>query len=143
MVRTHHPITFLNTLALLTLISCGLVELGSTSLNEPTPDGTVVSTGTFEANSNNISGTVFVYHQSGTDYIVRFESFSSQTITHLKVQGFLTSSSTAVLDTALKGTGGNQNYSLSGVTTPTWSSIKIISTAIASPNNILATALLD
>jgi hypothetical protein len=134
---------FLKYFALMTLMSCGLVELGSSSLNEPVPDGTVVFTGTFGTNSNSISGTVFVYQQAGTNYTVRFETFSSATITNLKVQGFLTGSSTAVLDSALKGTGGNQNYSVSGVTTPTWSTIKIISTAIASPNNILATALLD
>ncbi len=122
--------------------ACGSIGLGTGTSNDPAPSGTIVYSGTFATNSNEISGTVFVYHQSGSTYTIRLESFSASTASNLKVQG-ITANGETELDSSLKSSSGNQNYSVSGVASTIWSSVKIVSTAIASPNNILATALLD
>lgn len=125
----------------LVLSGCGLIGTGgSVNSNDSEPSGTIIYSGSFATNSNGISGQTYVYVSSGT-YIVRLESFSSSGVSGLRVLG-KTADGETPLNSALKGTSGNQNYSVGSTSSGVWTRIQIQNASIAPPDDIYATAIL-
>lgn len=124
------------------LLSCADIKLGSTaSTNDAAPNGSIVASGAFPTNDKEITGSIFVY-VSNNYYWLRFESLSVPSESGLNVVA-VDSGGTEVINTALKGTSGNQNYLAAQIPTGGIVTVKIISTRLTAPDNVYAIALLE
>lgn len=125
------------------LCACGQIGLGGgSSVNEATPSGTVLASGTFETLSagNAVTGLVEVINSAASgSNVIHFESFSGPTESGLEVRAVVNGTDTRI--STLRSTSGNMNYTttFSG-TTPTWSSVSIRSTA---NDEVYGTAILQ
>lgn len=110
--------------------ACG-VSLGTGSINDSLPTGTIVAQGNFSGqNGHTVSGTVSVWEQvSGTtcSFVLRLQSLSAPTDAALRVVPLVNGAPTVSPSYySLRGSTGNQNYSFSGATCgATWAQVSI------------------
>ncbi len=111
-------------------LGCGDIKLGSSSseINDGEPDGTVVAQGSFSGRHNHVvTGTAKVYRSTTTGlHILRLEGL---TVTDAPSGLQITASAngSSVVQSALKGSSGNQNYNtnVNSASSPTWNSATI------------------
>ena len=130
--------------SLLTLvcISCGQIGLGGGgNLNENTPTGTVIRSGTFETleATSPVSGLVQIIISAGTgSNIVHLESFSAPDENDLELRAVV--NGTDVRIATLRSNTGNMNYTSTFVgSTPSWTLVSIRS---PSQDQVYGTAVL-
>src|SRR5690348_17169099 len=60
--------------SLILLNSCGIIPLGTSTLNDPVPSGTVLASGSFTGqNGKTASGTATVYLSDTGTYVIRLD----------------------------------------------------------------------
>lgn len=113
---------------------CG-ISLGSGSIDDPLPSGTIVAQGDFSGqNSQTVSGVVSIWQQtsgSTCSFVLRVQSLAAPTGMSLSVVP-LVNGAPSVSPTyyALRGSTGNQNYTFTGATCgATWAQVSIINTS--------------
>lgn len=110
-------------------------------MSDPEPVGTVQAQGTFQATSSTtVNGLAQVYLTDSGTILLRLTGFSIETSTLRKVE--LLSGTNTLLSSNLRGASGSQNYAVGTLTGTTYTTVQIIDTQLASPNNILAIATL-
>jgi hypothetical protein len=87
-------------------------------------------------NPNTLTGSVAIYDEGGGSYVARLESLAG--VPNEALQIAVNGSTGLLYSQALEGTSGNQNYSFSVSSTPTWTTVAIepLGSSPSSPNPI-------
>ncbi len=116
--------------ALCLFASCGGVGVGlgggsTSAFNDPTPSGTPLYQGTFSGqNGQTVSGNALIFLSNGV-YTLTLQGLSTPSESGLQIR---MTSNPANNPIALRGTSGNQNYTLSITPPAFFSNVNIFST---------------
>jgi hypothetical protein len=120
--------------------ACG-ISLGSGSIDDPLPSGTIVAQGSLGGqNGHTVSGVVSVWQQNNSSactFVLRLQTLSAPTDASLRVIP-LVNGAPSVSPTfySLRGSTGNQNYTFTGATCgATWAQV-----SITNPNEAVTSA---
>jgi len=121
------------------MTACGIIKPGTGGVNEAAPSGflEIARANISAQNGKTISGNVVIYFKENgaTDlYVARLEAFDVDTSSFGRLRFRVTAGGQPELDAALKGSSGNQNYSVSiSANRPVWNSAAIVDPTVSPP----------
>lgn len=105
---------------------CGQIGIGSASLNDATPSGTLVASGQFfGVNGKTASGAVSVYNQTTENYVIHLSGVTlpqENGLTLISVINGVTQSGVT-----LRSSSGSQNYSVTSTSNASFTLLRLFS----------------